>query len=954
MNVYKLEKDIKLYKNQFEKLMLNIFKSHKMERLSIDLDSLLFRIKYMYIHNKDLNKIPKLKDEFVSNALELRKVFGDFIFNLLVKVVGIDKYSLNDIIDILSQEVKMDSVYVTFKMILISANREYLEYVNSAIPENDVYDIDPNNFSRFFVDSYNDGIAKAYPELFESNRQNELGIGNDSDIFVHNLTFQTTESCNLFCKYCYQFNKTPMRMKFETAKEFIDNLLNDKYGYLNRYNSPAIILEFIGGEPLLEIDLTRQIYEYFLDRAYDIDHPWFKLHRVSLCSNGLQYFDDNVQSFFKDYSHMVSFNISIDGNKELHDSCRVQHTGEGSYDVAMVALNHFNRNYTPERNSKMTLAPSNISYLFESVVDFIKNGMKTINLNCVFEEGWNKDTALIEYHQLKKLAEYILEHDLEKIYISIFNERQEDTNLKSFDGSFCFKKGTQILTEDGHRNIEDLRVGDRIYTASGNLHKVVKLNKRVSNDNRKLYISGAFPLECTNDHKIFAKKFLYMGWKGKIHYSDPGFYPVSELKKGDRVALPILDISKNKENWLTDDMAYALGVYIADGYIGGNTVNITPGYDKDRFYLNCLKKVGLLFRERSQRTSMRYEIVASYSQLNEKFYKLCLLCGAGSHLKHIPYIIFESPRHIIEKVLEGYLETDGYQVPLQKYNGGNIKINTVSSRLANDIMILLRALNQFPTCYFYKRAGAMYIENRLVNVKDRYEIYHNPIRPNGNNNFKLDDEYPIMWSGIRSIENVTTEDNYFCPTIMPIDDGLEEHSIIANTIAVENCGGTGSMLSIRPNGQFYPCIRYMPTSVGDNVKDLSMGSVQEGMIGRSDGSEVLKIMDAITRRSQLNDICYDCPIGNDCPSCIALSHTVYGTPTKRTSFICIMMISEALSNLYYWNLLNIKHPEYNLGVRKNNIPDKWSLLVIDQDELDFLKLIELRSMISTMGYNGEF
>jgi hypothetical protein len=44
-------------------------------------------------------------------------------------------------------------------------------------------------------------------------------------------------------------------MPFDTAKTFIDKLLNDEYDYINRDNAKGVILEFIGGEPLLEIDL---------------------------------------------------------------------------------------------------------------------------------------------------------------------------------------------------------------------------------------------------------------------------------------------------------------------------------------------------------------------------------------------------------------------------------------------------------------------------------------------------------------------------------------------------------------------------------------------------------------------------------------------------------------------------------------------------------------------------
>lgn len=776
MITLKLEKDIILYKNQFEKFILEIFGEYKLDRLSLDIDALLFRIKYMLKHQKDLDKISELKEDFTNKTIELKKIFGKFLTDFLLNIIKvpdlycrkIEEDNLSLFNDVLAQDVKIDNIYVKFKMVLISSYKEYLEYVDSRIPEDKPYNMFPNEYFRFYTDSYNDGIAKAYPELFENREQKEVGVGKDADVFCHNFTFQTSEACSLNCSYCvsgdteilmykkgikyikdikvgdevlgfeeslnfndewmkqnrkssknllwkdvsskvtqvfhhkekcyrisspyltndlyitgnhlvltvdgrwvpvnklnsedkvlyfqryyheddnypfesmiipfdigkntsielideeidvynieteshtyvangllvhncYQFNKTPMRMKFETAKKFIDHLLNDDYGYINRYNSPAIIIEFIGGEPLLEIHLTRKIYEYFLDRCYELNHPWFTLHRLSICSNGLQYFDKPVQDFFKEYAHNISFNISIDGNKELHDACRIQPNGEGSYDIDIMALNHFNANYTPERNSKMTLAPSNIKYLYDSVIDFIKNGMRCINLNCVFEEGWDQKTAKIEYDQLKELADYLIDHDLDHIYLSIFNERQEDMSPKEQDGNFCG-------------------------------------------------------------------------------------------------------------------------------------------------------------------------------------------------------------------------------------------------------------------------------------------------------------------------------------------------------------GGSASMLAMRPNGDFYPCIRYMPTSIGSSLPDMNIGNVHTDIFGRSDNSKIIHALDHNTRRAQSNDICYECPISNDCATCSALGYQVFGDLNKRTTFICIQMIAEALANVYYWNRLLLKHPEYHLDVRKNMVPDKWSLLVIDKDELEELKLLETAAILKQLEF----
>lgn len=1089
----RLEKDVVLYKNQFEKFVLELYGEHRMERLSIDLDGILFRIKYMIKNNPDQAKMDRLQEEFVAKALQLRAIFGEVMYNMLVHGIGFgDDYSENDIIDVMAQDVTMDGINVKFKLILLSDNIDYLNHVDNMIKEDEPFNLYPGEFFRYYIDSYNDGIAKAYPELFENRYQDKIGTGDDHEVFCHSFTFQSSETCNLNCSYCcpagtkilmadftfkniedievsdevmgfeeneesidhlkpvrtvvtelfqrdandlykissptfrediyitgehpvrtsegwvqvkdlkeqklvmlcnrssyaymnnykvekiegthrvynfetqthtymiqnlgvhncYQFNKSKMKMSFETAKRFIDELLADKYGYINRYNSPAIILEFIGGEPLLEINLTRKVYEYFLEQTYKLDHPWFKLHRLSLCSNGLAYFDEEVQSFFKEYSQNISFNISIDGNRELHDACRIQPNGEGSYDVDMVALNHFNKHHTPERNSKMTLAPGNIKYLFDSVVSFIKNGMKTINLNCVFEEGWNQKTAKEEYYQLKKLADYIVENNLEHIYLSIFSEKQESIQSISFDGNNCFKAGTQIATINGNRNIEDLHIGEIVYTASGSKHKVVRMVKKHSKENCKIKATGLFETHLTKDHKVFAKKFLYMGWKGKIHYSEPGFYPISELKVHDRVALSMIDFSKGKnEDWMTEDLCYLIGVYIADGCISRNNLVFTCGYDENQYYYNIILRSGLEFTIFQAMTSMRYTISRNRSVLNTKFFDICQTVGHLAHKKHFSQRLLSLSKEYLTKVLYGYIDTDGCV-----NDKGFRKINTVSPHLAADLMLILRSIGEYPTCYLNKRAGTMTIEGRTVNVRDRYEIYFQTRNRNHHQRFKYDEEYNVMWARLNSIEEDEEYDVY-CPTVMPILEGeKEEHTIIINgSLAACQCGGTGAMLSLRPNGEFYPCIRYMPSSVGNEVEDLCIGTIDEGIIGRDQGSEILKKLDDITRRSQMNDICFECPIASTCAGCSALGHTVYGTANKKTSFHCIQHIAETLANVYFWNRLLLEHPDYDLDVRKNNVPLEWMNLIIDEDEIDELHLLELSAMMMKMEYDmGHF
>lgn len=249
---------------------------------------------------------------------------------------------------------------------------------------------------------------------------------------IRTITLQVTEDCCLRCSYCYQHNKSRNAMPFEVAKTFIDQLLNDKIQGFTRNDIGGVIFDFIGGEPLMQIDLITQIWEYALNQMIQKDHPWLLHCRGSICSNGILYFEPKVQKFFKKYHNMFSFTISIDGNKELHDKCRVDILGNGSYDRAIAAVHHFRQNYG-EIETKMTLAPTNIEYAYEAIINLINEGYTDIFLNCVFEKGWEIKHARILYKEMKKISNYLLDNNLyDKIWISLFDEdmfcpmREED------------------------------------------------------------------------------------------------------------------------------------------------------------------------------------------------------------------------------------------------------------------------------------------------------------------------------------------------------------------------------------------------------------------------------------------------------------------------------------------------------------------------------------------------
>ena len=83
----------------------------------------------------------------------------------------------------------------------------------------------------------------------------------------------------------------------------------------------------------------------------------------------------------------VSLTVSIDGNKELHDSARVHLDGRGSYDEAKQAADDYEKRYNLKLGSKMTIAPGNIIFLYPALKHYLDSGAEVIYANCVYEEG---------------------------------------------------------------------------------------------------------------------------------------------------------------------------------------------------------------------------------------------------------------------------------------------------------------------------------------------------------------------------------------------------------------------------------------------------------------------------------------------------------------------------------------------------------------------------------------
>lgn len=225
---------------------------------------------------------------------------------------------------------------------------------------------------------------------------------------VITVTLCVTEACNLACKYCYMIHKNNHKeMSLETGKRIIDYVLSGKMPI----DDDSIVLEFIGGEPTLRIELISQLCDYFVAKLYLMNHKWFNNYRFNFSSNGLLYSSEKVQNFLARHKGHISFGISLDGTKEKHDMSRVKPDGTGSYDDIFKNVDLWRKQF-PEHSTKATFAHEDIKCLKDSIIHLWNSGIHNVMANIVFEDVWEPGDEQIYEDQLNQLADYIVKNDL--------------------------------------------------------------------------------------------------------------------------------------------------------------------------------------------------------------------------------------------------------------------------------------------------------------------------------------------------------------------------------------------------------------------------------------------------------------------------------------------------------------------------------------------------------------
>lgn len=140
--------------------------------------------------------------------------------------------------------------------------------------------------------------------------------------------------CNLNCSYCYVFNKGDLTWQqrppvmsaatFEAALERIRR-------HCLFSGQKTVTVSFHGGEPCL---IGAQRFDAWCTRGYQVLGDVVEV-RFVLQTNGTLLDEAWAEVLPK---HHVQVGISMDGPKQVHDVFRVDHRGQGSYDVVERGL----------------------------------------------------------------------------------------------------------------------------------------------------------------------------------------------------------------------------------------------------------------------------------------------------------------------------------------------------------------------------------------------------------------------------------------------------------------------------------------------------------------------------------------------------------------------------------------------------------------------------------------
>ena len=443
------------------------------------------------------------------------------------------------------------------------------------------------------------------------------------------------------------------------------------------------------------------------------------------------------------------------------------------------------------------------------------------------------------------------------------------------EGRGCSISGTKVLMWNGTvKNIEDIVVGDKVISHTGQIREVTKTFKyEVNEPMTQVTVENRNPMTFTCDHKILVfrgsrcdkKKttgYKYCRPTCLYHCRKYGSYewiPMSEVEKDDLVCFPRVHLPKpsqtridlkelfpeliekdgyvnvfsNDAQWdkgkipryidITPDLCRLIGYFIGNGWAtksvdkGGTKRGYKFGIAFPTTHMEYVDDCRRMFKEifnadTSVRPNKRNTCVQIHCYRSIVAMLFAKLCGVHAINKHIPDILMvDNPLWAVH-LLEGLMRTDG------SVAGGRTAYDSISYNLVCQIKTLWSYLG---------RSSAIRIRN--VTHKNWHTSYklvlHSTSRWYGDN---------MHHTEVKDVKHIDNFKGYVYDFTTDVD-----HSYIANNVIVHNSSagclvgylmGIHKIDPIKYHTEFFRFCnreRKSPADVDSDLSTLNRGRVIE-------------------------------------------------------------------------------------------------------------------------------
>lgn len=247
----------------------------------------------------------------------------------------------------------------------------------------------------------------------------------------YTITINPTLACNMSCWYCYESHKNMPAMSADVKQSvllLIDKLLADNK--LKKLN-----LSFFGGEPLLYFD---KVVVDIINHAKMQCKAFDAKLSIHFTTNAYL-LTDNVLKQLEGLD--VSFQITIDGGKQVHDSVRKTKGGEPTY-ARIVEHIHQTLSHGFPVGVRFNYTAKSIPSFIDVVKDFshLQQEQKQL-VNFTFQRVWQDNEG--DADQVGQQVEHI-ERAFEQAGLFV-------NNAKSYIVPYCYADGvnTAVVNYNG-------------------------------------------------------------------------------------------------------------------------------------------------------------------------------------------------------------------------------------------------------------------------------------------------------------------------------------------------------------------------------------------------------------------------------------------------------------------------------------------------------------------------